>query len=369
MEKDRILIVCTTDSMIWNFLMPHIDELKKRGHDVECACSETGFYYSELQKKGYELNKIGFTRSPLSKDNVKAYKELKKLIKEKDFNIVYCHEPVGGMMGRLAGWICKKTVIYMSHGFHFFSGAPLKHWLFYYTAEWFMSFMTDAIITINKEDYSRACKMHADRNYYVHGIGIQPGKNNTSKDRDTVRKELELSSYDKVLISIGELSTRKNHKIVLRAMNQTPDDTIKLIICGEGELEDELKTIASELGLQDRVKFTGFVRNVADYIAASDAMVLPSLWEGLGLVGLEALQMGVPVLGAKRQGIKDYVIEGETGYLFDPSRADDLADKLTRLFEEECLQEQRQKMIDMASAYNMESVLRDFDPIYEKEFR
>lgn len=366
--RSRILVVCTTDSMIWNFLVPHIDELKKRGHIVECACSETGFYYSDLQRKGYELNKIGFTRNPLTKENAKAYGELKQLIKKKGFDIVYCHEPVGGMMGRLAGWITKKKIVYMSHGFHFFSGAPFKHWLFYYTAEWLMSFMTDVIITINKEDYSRACKMHADRNFYVHGIGIQPGKDLPNKDRNSVRSQLGLFPNDKVLICIGELSTRKNHQIVMRAISKIPDDKIKLIICGEGELVDKLKAMAMELRIQDRVKFAGFVRNVADYIAASDAMVLPSLWEGLGLVGLEALQMGVPVIGANRQGIKDYVIDGETGYLFDPVQVDDLVEKITSLFRENCLREKKAQMIDKASDYSMQSVLKDFSLIYQKEF-
>ena len=80
----KILIICTTDSMIWNFLVPHILELEKMGYYVECACSETGGFYRKLQKE-YEIkmNQIPFERSPYKISNIIAYKRLCTLIKIK----------------------------------------------------------------------------------------------------------------------------------------------------------------------------------------------------------------------------------------------------------------------------------------------
>ena len=173
----KVLVLCTTDSMIWNFLIPHIREMEKMGLNVECACARTGFYFDELKEQyGLTVHEIPFTRSPISVRNIRGFRSLCGLIRTRQFDRIFCHEPVGGMMGRLAGKVCGRKVVYMAHGFHFFTGAPARHWAFYYTAEYILSFFTEALITINREDYKRACKMHARRNYYVHGIGVQPQK-------------------------------------------------------------------------------------------------------------------------------------------------------------------------------------------------
>ena len=100
----RVLIVCTTDSMIWNFLIPHIKEMEKNGYYVECASSITGdFYHNLVVQHNIKMNEIPFERSPYNMKNIKAYKMLCQLIKRKEFDTIFCHEPVGGAMGRLAG--------------------------------------------------------------------------------------------------------------------------------------------------------------------------------------------------------------------------------------------------------------------------
>ena len=72
------------------------------------------------------------TRSPFSRCNIKAYKQLKKLIEKENIDYIHCNTPVGGMLGRLAGKKCKaKKVIYQAHGFHFYKGAPLLNWMLY----------------------------------------------------------------------------------------------------------------------------------------------------------------------------------------------------------------------------------------------
>ena len=84
----RILIVCTTDSMIWNFLVPHIKELEKQGYYVECASSITGDFFENLKKiHNVKMNEIPFERLPYKLENIKAFKKLIRLIKEKNFDI------------------------------------------------------------------------------------------------------------------------------------------------------------------------------------------------------------------------------------------------------------------------------------------
>lgn len=115
----QILVVCTTDSMIWNFLRPHIENLQAQGCQVECACSRTGFFFEELRQKGLCLHELPFTRQPFHQENIKAVKELIRLIKQKEYDLIFCHEPVGGAAGGVAGLMTHTRCIYMAHGFHF----------------------------------------------------------------------------------------------------------------------------------------------------------------------------------------------------------------------------------------------------------
>src|SRR5699024_2380912 len=117
----------------------------------------------------------------------------------------HCHTPVGALLTRLAAIGARKKgtkVIYTAHGFHFFQGAPIVNWLLFYPAEWLLAPVTDVLITINKEDYQRACKkLHAGRVEYVPGVGI-----NTERFRENLedpvekRKELGFSQKDFLIL-------------------------------------------------------------------------------------------------------------------------------------------------------------------------
>lgn len=370
MGRKRILVVCTTDSMIWNFLVPHIEELEKKGFIVEGAASVTGDYFDELVNQFHiKMHKISFARNPFSFTNVRAYRELKQIIKEGRFDFIFCHEPVGGMMGRLAGKRCGKKVIYMAHGFHFFKGAPLKHWLLYFTAEYLLAFLTDACITINKEDYAISKKMHAKRKYYIHGIGIQPKINESVITPDVLKKKLGIRAGDVVLMSVGELSERKNHQVIIEAMHLMQKKDIKLVICGEGKLREKLEALCKKFELENSVIFTGFVKNVGDYLSICDIFIYPSLWEGLGIAGLEAMAKKLPIIGADRRGIKDYVLHEKTGLLFEPHDSRTLADEIEKLISdpvfENKLVKNSQKIVPM---FGLENVKKELELIYQKEF-
>lgn len=368
----RILIVCTTDSMIWNFLIPHIKELEKKNIVVECACSRTGFYFDELEQiYNIKLHEINFARKPFKIQNIGAFKKLSKLIKFKQYDVIYGHEPVGGAMARLAGKANRKKVIYASHGFHFFKHAPIKHWILYYSFEFVLSFFTDAIITICSEDYENAKKLHAKRIYKIPGIGVDFSKYDVSNRelmRKSVRKELGLTDNDIVLVSVGELSERKNHSVILKAMSCINNEHIHLILVGEGQLENYLEEKARDLSLSDRVHFLGFRRDVPSILCAADIFVFPSLWEGLGLAGIEAMYSGLPIIGSNRQGIKDYIINNKTGFLFEPTNVEQLCDSINRMLNDEKNTKEMalegKKLIEM---FSIDNSIKALNEIYEAE--
>ena len=148
---DRVLFVATVTSHINAFHIPYLKWFKEQGYEVHVASK--GKQKIEYCDKHYE---IPFERFPLKKNNIKAFRELKKIIDNNNYKIIHSHTPVAGILTRLAVRKARKSetkVIYTAHGFHFYKGAPLLNWLIYYPIEKICSRWTDCLITINSEDY------------------------------------------------------------------------------------------------------------------------------------------------------------------------------------------------------------------------
>ena len=162
----KILITCT-DSMMKQFLEPHVRNLTENGYEVEIACSEVLNRMAEVREDLGDLvriHQLHLQRSPLALSNIKGYREVKKIIGSGKYDLIWTNEPVMGVVTRLAARNARKQgtkVMYMVHGFHFYKGAPLLNWLIFYPIERLMASKADCICTINREDYVRAQKMHA----------------------------------------------------------------------------------------------------------------------------------------------------------------------------------------------------------------
>lgn len=320
---NRVLVVCTTDSMIWNFLVPHIKELEDKGCYVECASSITGDYFDNLiQKCGIKMNEIQFKRSPYNVKNIQAYKQLCKLIAEKNFDTIYCHEPVGGAMGRLAGKCCKCKVIYIAHGFHFYKGAPFINRIVYYSVEKFLSRYTDALVTMNEEDYRSSLRLHAKQTYKINGIGINTNNFLRIDNCNDLRNELSLKADDYILFSVGELIARKNHIVVIDALKKLNNSHIHYVIAGDGFLFNFLHKKIKKLGLENQVHLLGYRTDINRLCNASNVFIMPSLQEGLSVALMEAMACGKPVIASKIRGNVDLIDDGMGGILVDATDVD-----------------------------------------------
>ena len=132
-----------------------------------------------------------------------------------------------------------------------------------------------------------------------------------------------------VVLAVAHLIPQKGIDIAIRAIGESRPNTV-LWVVGGGSETAHLKALAAELGLKDRVKFFGHQAEVQPFMQAADCLVCPSLWaEAAGLVNLEALSTGLPVLASRIGGIPEYVDDGQTGLLFAPGDFHELA-KLLR---------------------------------------
>lgn len=365
------ILYITTISRTMNFFKSFVSELVKDGHTVEFACNceePVDSFYDGLVSK---IHNLSFSRSPLDKTNRVAYKSLKKLVESGEYDIVHCHTPIAAMLTRFA---CRKVrkkgtkVIYTAHGFHFYKGSPKLNWLLFYTTEKICSYFTDVLITINTEDYALANKkLKAKKVEYVPGVGISIDKfGEPSVDIQNLRASFGLKNDDFVLISVGELSPRKNHEVIIKALSQINNPNIKLLIVGDGNLEHMLKTLAKELKVENQVIFSGYRKDISDLLHMSDAFVFTSLQEGLPVVLMEAMATGIPIICSRIRGNVDLIADEKGGYLVNPRDVDDIAKAIKSLLENyDESQEMVKTNLDTIKNFEIKRINEEMFKVYE----
>jgi len=169
--------------------------------------------------------------------------------------------------------------------------------------------------------------------------GIDSSRYNVKVDEAKKRGELGIEKNDKVIGLGVRLSEQKGICYLIEALDlivkSHPD--VKLLIIGDGELRIELQRMSEQLGLTDKVIFTGFRTDIPELLKVIDIYVLPSLLEGHPLVLLEAMAAGKPIVATEINGNRETVIHGHTGFLVPPRDTPKLADALCRLLADDTL--------------------------------
>lgn len=333
----KSILITSTDLMMIQFLVPHVIHLSENGYKVEIACSDVGGRMDEVREKlkGYveKIHVVRLERSPISPKNLLGYQDMKKVIEQERYDIIWTNEPVMGVVTRLAAIKARKKgtkVLYMVHGFHFYKGAPKKYWLVFYPIEKIMAKFADLIVTVNKEDYARA-KTFAKNVKYIHGIGINTERLTLVENQNNIRQELGLDENAFLVLSVGELNTNKNQKTIIEAIRQLNDSEIHYILCGKGDELENLQKFVEKYKLEQNVHFLGYRTDVVDMCSQSDVYVMPSHREGLPVASLEAMYCGLPLVTSNIRGLVDVMKDGESGYLAKPDDVQCFAKAIAKL--------------------------------------
>ena len=340
----KILYTATVLSHICQFHLPHMKMLQENGWEVHAAAHD-----NLAEKNGLALKycdrfiEIPFDRSPKSPNNIKAYRQLKKLLAEEHYDVILCNTPMGGVVTRLAAKKTRKSgtkVVYMAHGFHFFKGSSKKSWLVFYPIEKHMAKLCDLIITVNEEDYALAKERFGKRTKiaHIHGIGVDETRYHpaTEEEQRAMRKAEGLSDDDFVILCTGELNENKNQKTLVSAAALLKDRIphLKVLLAGNGPKEQELRAQISELGLEDTVKLLGYRTDLERVTPAVDVVVSCSLREGMPLNIIEAMLCKKPVVASHNRGHDELVEEGVTGFLLDPDDVNGFAKAIRRFVDD-----------------------------------
>lgn len=328
-------MVASVASMIGSFNRNNIAIMQDMGYEVHVACNFKDIsvwpkdrikdFVRQLNDIKVHYHQVDFSRSPKNVKKVgRSFLQVDTLVSKFDFDFVHCHTPLASAIVRV---ICHRRgvkVIYTAHGFHFYDGAPVKNWLLYYPVEKWLSRFTDILITINREDYRRAKeKFHAGKTVYVPGVGIDMEKFRCGlASRQDKRKGLGLSEDDVMLLSVGELSPRKNHKAAVRAIAKFQDIHMHYFIAGQGEMETEMDGFVRQLGLDGQVHLLGYRTDILELCQAADLFVFPSLQEGLPVALMEAIACKTLAICSNIRGNTDLI--SDSRFLFDAKEIDSI---------------------------------------------
>ena len=320
----NILYTATVLSHICQFHLPHMKALQERGWTVHVAAHD-----NLAVKNGLKLRycdrfiETPFDRSPKSPNNVKAYRQLKKLLAEEHYDVILCNTPMGGIVTRLAAKKARKRgtkVVYMAHGFHFFKGSSKKNWLVYYPIEKHMARLCDLVITVNEEDYELAKERFGKRTRVerIHGVGVDEGRYHPALPAEqlAMRAAEGLTESDFAILCTGELNDNKDQSTLIRAAAMIRDELpgLKVLLAGNGPKEGELRALIKELGLEETVRLLGYRTDLERVTPAVDLVVSCSHREGMPLNIIEAMLCKKPVVASHNRG-HDELVSDETGAL------------------------------------------------------
>lgn len=369
MEK-KVLFVATVTGHINSFHIPYLKWFKEQGYEVHVA--SRGNQEIQYCDKHFE---ISFERFPLKINNIKAYNELKRIIKNNNYNIIHCHTPVGGVLTRLAARNVRKNgtkVIYTAHGFHFYKGAPISNWVLYYPLEKLMSYYTDCLITINNEDYQIARrKFKAKKIALVHGVGMNTEKFNkeiTEEDKTNKRKELGIKDNDIVFTYVAELNKNKNQVLLLDVIQKIKKEkkNVKLLLVGYCNNNQFYDQEIEKRNLRNEVRLLGERIDIPEILSITNIYLASSIREGLPVNIMEAMYMRLPIIVTNNRGHGELVKNNVNGYIVK-NDANEFEKAIKEILKDKDKMNQfKNNSYKMSKKYQIENVIQQMINLYKE---
>lgn len=373
----KVLFVTTVPSTLESFLLPFATHFRQKGWHVD-AMADGVSKSSKCLQTFDKVWDVKWSRNPLAIQNfLFAPSTIKKLMLQENYDMVHVHTPVAALVTRFALKDFRKRgkckVIYTAHGFHFHPlGNAIKNFIFV-NLEKLGGNWTDYLVTINREDETAAKKHHllpSDRIRYMPGIGVDLDYYSqnivTDDDVSKVYHELGITKNNPLFLSIAEFTPRKHHCDVIQALAKLSRPEVHLALAGSGPLMDEMKQLASELGLTNQIHFLGNRSDIPNLIQASLATILVSEQEGLPRSILESLSMRTPVIGSKIRGIED-LLQDNCGLLVNVGNVASIASSMNWIIEHpEEAQIMGNNGKELMKSYDLSQIIQLHEELYEE---
>jgi len=291
--------------------------------EVHLATGEEGFLTVEARRLGIQVHILPNLIQPLNfLRDVLAFKEILSLIRLLRPSLVHAHSSKAGFLGRLAARAAGVPAVFTAHGWGFADGVSWRRKMVATIGERVASRFSNGIITVSEADRELALRYRVVplRSMTVVHNGV----------RDTSEQSHPDAGDAAHIVMVARFSPQKDQALLLKAL-VGQEEPFRLSLVGEGPKQTAVQVLAKELGLSGRVKFLGACGDVSRILAGANVFVLTSNWEGLPISILEAMRAGLPVIASDVGGVREAVVDGETGFLVDRGNLVMLRSRLLQL--------------------------------------
>lgn len=340
MKKKKVLHIAQSAGGVAEYLYMLLKNFNSTEYENVLIVSED--YKNQIKRfEPYIKNiyVVPMTRNINPKVDINSIFRIKKIIKEERPEIVYLHSSKAGAVGRLALLFDFKTkILYNAHGWYFNAEIGKKKKIFFAFVEKVLAIKTNKIINISKAEHESALKykIAPEKKMCIIENGIDFSRfANSDMCRTETRKKYDIDKNDIVIGVVGRLSEQKDPMTTIRVFKMIKDkfSNAKLMMVGSGELEDEVRSFAKSNNIDNDVIITGWIENVEKYIPAFDIAILPSKWEGFGLVIVEYMACGKPVVASNVGGIANIIEDGKNGFLCEVGNEKEIYSKIDKILE------------------------------------
>lgn len=355
MERN-VLLTASTDSHILNFHLPYIQAFVQRGWQVDVACKGARPIPGVRR-----VIQVPFEKKMGSPRNFAAMMQLRRRIKQEQYDLISTHTSLAAFFTRLAvlGLRHRPVVVNTVHGYLFDDQTPARKRQILLKAEQLTAGCTDLLLAMNRWDYDTALRRHLGKAVrLIPGMGVDFSRFSAGTEgRRALREQLGFGQEDFLFVYAAEFSKRKNQGDLIRALALVPEQ-VKLLLPGEGQLRDDCMALAQALGVSHRVVFPGQIREMAPWYGAADGAVSSSRSEGLPFNLMESMYVGLPVLASEVKGHTDLITNGETGLLYPYGDIKGCAAGMNLLYQDRALGARLARNAqDAVKQYDLERVL------------
>jgi glycosyltransferase involved in cell wall biosynthesis len=318
---------------------------RRLGHEVFALCPEDS-WTEKLKRHGIEVVDLSFKRHRLLATFLAAFM-LWRTCRRERYDVVHTHNAMPGITGRIAARLGGVPAVL--HTWHSWPLRLPRHPAFrwgFRVLEPIAAHAAHAVLFLNPDDldtWRGLIGVPRKKGILIgNGINVDEFAARVKPNaRGRVRLEMRVGDKTFLLAKVARFEhPRKGHQLFLEALRdvrqRSSRDVVALLV-GEGQDEDRIRSCVERLGLLGAVRFTGYREDVPDLLAAADAGVLTSPFEGIPRALMESMALGLPVVGTDVPGTRTLVDPGETGLLVEFGNVERTADAILRLVEDPLL--------------------------------
>ena len=317
---------------------------------------ESPIFADSLRKRGISVHSLHMSnmKSPLAILRIRRY--------IRDYDLIHVHlfpTQYWVAMANILLFKNKKILITTEHNTN---NRRRSLWFFKYIDR-FIYNQYSSIIAISEATRYNLIKYLGNSksvDLIPNGIDVEIYQNGKAFDRSS----LGFSEEDLLLIMVARFSEQKDQATLIRSLLHLSSD-IKLVLIGDGKLRNQCELLVEDNNLKDRVVFLGIRKDIPSLLKMADVSVISSNWEGFGLVAVEAMAAGLPVIGSNVEGLADVI--GSSGLLFKKGDEIDLAKQIETLYKSSIFRDKvAQTCYNRALSFNIDKMIQSTLDIYNR---